>query len=124
VQAAYELTSGVKVFYTASFAAKGELTPWEGIWRIQCANGSIHLDAWTEGYGVYSVHHGSSPDKIPFSSVEKEGIRGILAEFADAVRTRRDPAISTEDNLHIPAAVAATASSSRTNARRYVADFL
>ena len=43
VTAVYELDCGFPVFYLGSLLSHGLRTPWEGNWRIQCQNGSIHL---------------------------------------------------------------------------------
>jgi predicted dehydrogenase len=113
VHAIYEMESGIPVFYLGSLIAKGKETPWEGVWRIQCEEGSIHLDDLGEGYGVYLVDFRQSITKIPNYVPVLEGIQGSLREFADSIRENREPQTSGKDNLYTLAALLATSISSR-----------
>ncbi|MEH7305241.1 Gfo/Idh/MocA family protein [Neobacillus drentensis] len=113
VHAVYEMESGMPVFYLGSLLSKGNQTPWEGIWRIQCEEGSIHLDNLGKGYGVYLVDSSESITKIPNLVPDLEDIHGVLREFADSIRENREPQNSGRDNLHTLATLFATGKSSR-----------
>lgn len=124
VHAVYEMESGIPVFYLGSLISKGFQTTWEGIWRIQCEEGSIHLDDLGQGYGVYLVNSSQSVTKIPNLVPDLEGIHGVLREFADSIRENREPKISGRDNLHTLAALIATSTSSREGTTTYPSEFL
>jgi len=113
VNALYQTEIGVPVFYTASLLAKGASTPWEGKWRIQCEEGSIHLDDLGEGYGVYVVSNDQTKRKMPLYVPEKNNIHGVLAEFAHSIREGREASTSGRDNLSTLEALFATSESSR-----------
>ncbi|RKP46714.1 gfo/Idh/MocA family oxidoreductase [Cohnella endophytica] len=113
VNAVYYTGIGVPVFYTASLLAKGASTPWEGKWRIQCREGSIHLDDLGEGYGVYVVPHNQSIIKKPLYVPQEDNIHGVLAEFARSIREGSEAATSGRDNLNTLEALLATSESSR-----------
>ncbi|MFB9274163.1 Gfo/Idh/MocA family protein [Cohnella cellulosilytica] len=113
VQAAYDTEAGVPVFYLSSLLGQGVPDPWEGIWRFQFEKGSVHLDDRGDGYGVYVADAEQNIVKASPVASDKDGIHGVLAEFAASIRERRQPAVSGEDNLRTLAALLATAQSSR-----------
>ncbi|MGP4041089.1 Gfo/Idh/MocA family protein [Gracilibacillus sp. D59] len=124
VQAKYKMESGIPIFYLGSLVSKGITTPWEGVWRIQCEEGSIHLEDLGEGYGVYLVDSNQVKTKIAYDPPTLEGIHGILANLAAAIRDNKEPAVSGEDNLHTLAAIFATSESSKTEKLVNVRDFI
>jgi predicted dehydrogenase len=113
VHAVFETNQRVPVFYLSSLIAQGIADPWEGVWRIQCERGTIHLDDLGEGYGVYTVEAEKTKIKLPFVPNRLEGMHGTLAEFAQAIRVKRLPQASGLDNLQTLAALFATADSSK-----------
>ncbi len=113
VSAIYETESGIPVSYIASLVAKGAEVPWEGVWRIQLEKGIIHLDDLGEGYGVYVVDSHKNKTKYPLVIPEREAISGVLDEFAQSIREKREPLISGRDNLQTLAVLFATNESSR-----------
>jgi predicted dehydrogenase len=113
VHALYEMESGITVMYLGSLVSKGLSTQWEGSWRIQCEEGSIHLDDLGEGYGVYLVDAEMNKVKMEFVTPAMESIHGSLGEFAASIRESREPATSGKDNIHTLAALVATSLSSR-----------
>ncbi|WP_438348775.1 Gfo/Idh/MocA family protein [Paenibacillus sp. FA6] len=113
VQAVYELENGISVFYIGSLLSKGQATPWESSWRIQCENGSIHIDDLGQGHGVYVVDDRGSLSKLDLLQPEKESVDAVLAEFAAAIRENRESYLSAEDNLQTMAALIATSISSK-----------
>lgn len=113
VQAVYDTETGVPVFYLSSLLAQGKADAWEGNWRFQFERGSIHLDDLGRGYGVYSIDAAGEIAKHDSVVNEKEGIHGVLAEFAASIRESREPEASGKDNLRTLAALFATAASSK-----------
>ncbi|MFC5449089.1 Gfo/Idh/MocA family protein [Paenibacillus aestuarii] len=113
VHAVYDTKRGIPVFYLSSLLAQGIADPWEGVWRIQCERGTIHLANLGEGYGVYTVDAEKVITKLPLVPNEFVGIHGVLAEFAQAIRENRVPRASGSDNLQTLAALFATADSSK-----------
>lgn len=113
VHAVYEMDSGLPVFYLGSLYSKGLTSVWEVHWRVQCERGSIYMDDLGDGYGVYLFDESGRKEKIPMLKPEREGIHGVLAEFAGAIRQDREPFISGADNLHTIAALIATSASSQ-----------
>lgn len=113
VQATYELESGLPIFYLGSLISKGKITPWEGVWRVQCEQGSIHLDDLGDGYGVYVVDANQHKTKVNVEFESPDGIHGSLAHFAKAIREDFQPITSGVDNLKTLAALFATSASSK-----------
>lgn len=113
VHAIYEMETGIPIFYIGSLVSAGYETPWEGIWRIQCEKGSVHLDDLGKGFGVYLVNSSQTLTKMTNLVPDLESIHGVLREFADSIRENREPKISGEDNLHTLATLIATSRSSR-----------
>lgn len=113
VSATCEMECGVPVFYLGSLLSKGILTPWEGVWRIQCEEGSIHLDDMGEGYGVYVVDANQIKTKMDYLPPTSDGIHGVLEDFASAIREDRQPLSSGEDNLYTLATLFAISNSSQ-----------
>jgi predicted dehydrogenase len=123
VYGVYEMELGISVFYLGSLISKGNQSPWEGIWRIQCEEGSIHLDDLGDGYGVYLVDSYQSITKIPNHVPKLEDIHGVLREFAEAIRENKEPQISGKDNLHTLAALFASSKSSSEGRTAYPSTF-
>jgi len=113
VSAVYETDTGIPVFYVSSLMAKGIRQPWEGIWRFQFEQGSVHLDDLGEGYGVYVIDANQTLTKVSAYVPEYESIHGVLSEFAQSIKEQREPSTSGRDNLHTLAALLATSHSSR-----------
>ncbi|MFP5115396.1 Gfo/Idh/MocA family protein [Bacillaceae bacterium C204] len=124
VSAIYELDTGLPVFYFGSLLAKGLATPWEGTWRIQCEEGSIHLDDLGQGYGVYLVDANQQKVKWTEQITNPDGIHGTLIEFALSIREDRQPMSSGQDNLHTLAALFATSTSSKDGKVMYPIDLI
>lgn len=124
VHAIFEMESGISVFYTGSLVSKGISMPWEGAWRIQCENGSIHLDDLGDGYGVYLVKEYDEKEKMQYTQQVSDGIAGVLEELAEAIRQDRQPLISGRDNLNTLATIFAVSSSSKEHIYKYPAEFI
>ncbi|MGZ9583365.1 Gfo/Idh/MocA family protein [Paenibacillus marinisediminis] len=113
VHAMFEYENGLSAFYTGSLLSKGLATPWEGIWRIQCEQGSLHLADMGQGHGVYMVDEQGQVTKLNTLKLEKESVDAVLSEFAASIREDRQPSISGADNLYTMATLLATDLSSK-----------
>lgn len=96
-----ELQGGVHFSYSGDWSALGKCTSWNGVWRLQCAAGSIHLDEenrisiarcekWMKNPSIEAV-------EIP--PVELNGQAELLRRFARAIRTGTPAQTSGQDNL-------------------------
>lgn len=98
----FSFPRGVQVLYDGSLEAPGACDPWQGIWRIECERGALHLADLGQGFGVYLSQ---APDTITLLQSFGEppgpasGIPGVLHEFAVALREGRRPAGDGRDNL-------------------------
>lgn len=123
VQAVFELEGGLPIFYLGSLLSKGLSSPWEGNWRIQCENGSIHLEDLGNGYGVYLVDDQQAISVVPLPNA-RDSIRSVLAEFETAILNQQKPQSSGEDNLYTLAALIATSASSQDGQEKHPSDYL
>jgi predicted dehydrogenase len=95
-----ELDDGTPFSYSGDWSALGRQTTWNGNWRLQCAEGSIHLErdqiavARSE---KWSKNESETPVEIP--PVEQNGQARLLADFATAIRTGQPAETSGADNL-------------------------
>jgi predicted dehydrogenase len=124
VHAAFEMESGIPVFYTGTLLSKGLSTSWEGKWRIQCKNGSIHLDDLGQGYGVYVADEHENVTRVPLEWTDYADVKKVFAEFASSIREDREPAISGRDNLLTLATQLATNKSSKENRQVAISEIL
>jgi len=107
-----ELDGGMQFSYSGDWTARGRSTAWNGNWRLQCAEGSIHLES-----DQISVARCEKWNKNPsVSAVEIPAIAGtgqaaLLARFAEAIRSGKPAETSGCDNLRSFAAVMAAVTS-------------
>src|SRR5207247_5394647 len=69
-----ELDDGTPFSYSGDWSALGRQTKWNGDWRLQCAEGSIHLD--DDKISLSRCHRwGKNPSskKVPLDPVEASG---------------------------------------------------
>lgn len=86
----------VSVTYTGSWCANGAGTPWNGEWRVLCADGSAIL----RDDKVFVQRRDGQPwEEIPLDPLARGGQDHLLHEFVAAVREGRQPETSAEDNL-------------------------
>ena len=103
-----ELAGGLPFSYSGDWSANGQITPWNGHWRLQCAEGSVHLvdDKITVGecirWGKDEVLR-----KIPALDIPHPEMHGTLHAFAEAIRTGTPAETCGADNLFSFGAVAA-----------------
>lgn len=102
VDCSFAFPRDVRAHYTGSLEAPGAGDPWQGVWRIECERGALHLTDLGQGYGLYLSR---SPDSVElleaFGTPPSPGsaIAGTLREFAAALREGRRPQSDGRDNL-------------------------
>jgi predicted dehydrogenase len=109
-----ELDGGIPFSYSGDWSGLGRTTSWNGNWRIQCAEGSLHLEndriqsVRCERWGKDPV---SKDHDIP--ATERNTERQMFYEFTEAVRTGVPAQISGHDNIWSFGAVMAGLQSAR-----------
>lgn len=111
-----ELTGGATFSYSGDWSARGRTTSWNGGWRLQCAEGSIHADR--DLVSVVRCARGWDWTETQASIDTPEPALGgqdaTLADFAQAIRTGQPGATSGRDNLWTFGAVMAAVESAKT----------
>jgi len=103
-----ELEGGIPFSYSGDWSALGRTTSWNGDWRLQCANGSLHMEldkvssAGCERWGREVVVEAMEPPAI-----ERVGQAHTLHDFAEAIRSGNPAETSGEDNIKSFGAVVA-----------------
>ena len=103
-----ELEDGTPFLYSGDWSARGKSTSWNGDWRLQCAEGSLHWekDEIFIARGERWMKN-ETQEKVEIPEVEFEGLNGTLHAFAQAIKTGVPAPTSGEDNLQTFAAVMA-----------------
>jgi predicted dehydrogenase len=120
-----ELDDGTPFSYSGDWSALGRQTGWNGNWRLQCAEGSIHLDREKVAIARcerWSKNEAESPVDVP--PAPHNGQARLLADFAAAIRTGVAAQTSGSDNLWSFAAVIAGVMSATKGKTINVADLL
>jgi predicted dehydrogenase len=103
-----ELEGGIPFSYSGDWSAVGRSTSWNGTWRLQCAEGSIHLEDDVIALArceKWNKNLRQVPIDIP--PVERTGQVALLHRFAESIRTNTPAETSGADNLWSFAAVMA-----------------
>jgi len=109
-----ELDDGTPFSYSGDWSARGRQTPWNGDWRLQCAEGSVHLDQneviveRCERWGKNPSSEHVSPDPV-----DQNGQARLLQDFANAIRSNKPSETNGADNLWSFGAVIAGVTSVR-----------
>jgi len=109
-----ELEGGIPFSYSGDWSARGRATSWNGNWRLQCAEGSLHLDD-----NRVSIARSDKWMKDPTSveieaePIEYEAQAATLHQFAESIRSGQPAQTSGEDNLFSFGAVMAGVISAR-----------
>jgi predicted dehydrogenase len=124
-----ELEGGIPFSYSGDWSGKGRNTSWNGDWRLQCAEGSLHLDSRNpDRVSIARSSRGFSPDTteqtVTFDKVELQAQHATLKHFVDAIRTGKPAEISGEDNLWSFGAVMAGVKSAETGLAIDVREFI
>jgi predicted dehydrogenase len=115
--AAILFEGGLAVSYRGSWVSSGSNTPWAGEWRMQFEGGEV---LWTSRGDESSVadvvnvqRPGQKVEVIPLPRLNRIDRWGSLAEFASAIRGRREPESSGRANLGSIALMVAAVESTR-----------
>jgi predicted dehydrogenase len=105
---------GVVVSYRGSWITAGPVTPWAGQWSLEFERGEVF---WTSG-GDDRKHdrvvvrpRGGHPRSAKLNPMARTGPWGTITEFAECVRSGREPETSGRNNLGTVAFVAAAVES-------------
>ena len=95
-----ELQGNIPFSYSGDWSAIGRSTGWNGQWRLQCAQGSIHLenDAITIAR-CEKWNKNPTQEQIDIPPVERAGQAALLHAFAESIRTGVPAQTSGADNL-------------------------
>jgi predicted dehydrogenase len=99
----FTMDGGARVVYNASWHPRGQLTDWNGVWRIECEHGYLVL-----GHDAVRVYEGDDPHRA--GTADEERIEPLVAlpytdqsavfmDVAEAVRTGRPAPTTARDNL-------------------------
>jgi predicted dehydrogenase len=113
-----ELEGGLPFTYRGDWTARGRSTSWNGTWRLQCAEGSIHAenDQLTVAR-CEKWNKNPTSEAVEVPAVERNSQAALLARFAKAIRTDKPAETSGLDNLWSFAAVMAGVISARERGR-------
>jgi predicted dehydrogenase len=107
--ALFEMSSGARVLYSASWCAKGQHDDWNGSWQIECERGTISYRQ-----GRITIHHApglykvESVEEVPLEPLEPKAQAFVLDDFIQAVTEGRRPRTDVFDNIRSVAMVFAT----------------
>ena len=120
-----ELDGGIPFSYSGDWSARGRATSWNGNWRLQCAEGSIHLDD-NKIAVARSDRWNKNPtsDLIEIPDLPLSGQAALLARFAESIRSGAPAETNGQDNLWSFAAVRAGVLSAREGRAVNVAQIL
>jgi predicted dehydrogenase len=119
------LDGNIPFSYSGDWSGRGRSTSWNGNWRLQCSEGSIHLEdnkitiARSERWNKNVSYHPIDIPSVPF-----EGQAALLKRFADAIRNNAPGETSGADNLWSFGAVTAGVISAKEGRSVDVADLI
>jgi len=99
IEATYEMENGVIFHYSGNYATRGEDTPYSGIWRIECAQGSISFMGDAEVH-VTIRRREKPPEEVPPVAAGRSGDSHLLASLVAAVQHNEPAPTAVQDNLH------------------------
>ncbi len=113
-----EMAGGQSVSITASRESRGQTDTYLGRWRFCGPDGSIHVNDFGQGPGVYvDRDRQSAPRLVAAGATTEEGFQLQLDEFAASLREGRPAATDCLDNLRTLAACFAVAEAYRRGRR-------
>jgi predicted dehydrogenase len=102
VSCSFTFDDEIHAAYYGSLEAPGRRDPWQGVWRVECEQGALHLGDLGSGYGLYRTRSLDTVELLEaFGEPPDPGsaISGTLAECAAALRAGRRPQSDARDNL-------------------------
>ncbi|MCL5947066.1 MAG: Gfo/Idh/MocA family oxidoreductase [Chloroflexi bacterium] len=92
---AFHFPNGAVATYSASWCSQAGDTPWNGNWRIECANGVV----WLQEDQVTLAHTGSKPHNVELLPMLHTDQAYLLREFHRAVTEHITPPTISTDNI-------------------------
>jgi predicted dehydrogenase len=110
-----QLEDGTVFSYSGDWSAKGRPTSWSGTWRLQGAEGSLHLEN-DELQVARCERWANNPtsEKIELPALEFSERAATLHHFSDAIQSGQPSELDGADNLWSFGAVMAGIESART----------
>ncbi|HEX3358921.1 MAG TPA: Gfo/Idh/MocA family oxidoreductase [Tepidisphaeraceae bacterium] len=95
-----ELDGGMPFSYSGDWSAIGRTTGWSGNWRLQCAEGSIHLEQdKIEIWRCEKWGKDAKREEIAVPPLNENGQQALLRRFAEAIRSGTPGETNGQDNL-------------------------
>ncbi|PTY01040.1 hypothetical protein DB346_15670 [Verrucomicrobia bacterium LW23] len=120
-----DLEGGVTFSYSGDWSARGRVTSWNGSWRLQGPEGSLHAE--NDVVSLETCQRWSKePTRQEFANdtTARDPQGETLHRFAEAIRTGVPAETSGADNLHSLSTLIAAIESIRTGAPVMVADVI
>ncbi|MFA4016181.1 MAG: hypothetical protein RUDDFDWM_001284 [Candidatus Fervidibacterota bacterium] len=95
----FEFQDGIMVTHHALGCSVGKADHWQGEWRIDGEKGSL---SWEEGklvYGRSLPSEQATIQELPLDPLPFVDTKAVLVEFVSAVKEKREPECSAQDNL-------------------------
>lgn len=117
----FEFPDGLWATHVSVGCAVGEMTGWNGDWRIEGDKGTLTWEASGKIWHTH-LHRTPKPVREEIFSVPMPGGNPILNEFAAAVKEGRDPECAAADNIKSVAMVFAAIKSAKEKRRVALAE--
>ena len=118
IEATYGLENGVIVHYSGNYCSHGCITPYSGLWRIECSEGSIHFHGDTEiVVRVRRGHEALDGEAVPLETCDHGGNGELLRTFGRAIERGEPAPTRAADNLNSLEMIWAAVESSETGRR-------
>ncbi len=109
------LDDGTRMSYAGDWSARGRPTSWQGAWKLQGSKGRLIFDDDTGVVIQTSTFSGKDLEETPIPMHEPiNSKKGLLAAFAESIRTGKPGLTNGRDNLKTLAAVIAAVESCET----------
>ena len=112
--AIFDLKNGVVVNYSANYSTRGPNTPYSGIWRIECAEATIHLNPRGENGELWISRDKGDLEQVDCPEPELGSGAQLLADLAKAIQDGVTPPTHAKDNLNSVAMIWAIIESATT----------
>ena len=131
----FQTDGGIAITYTGSWAPRGRVTGWDGMWEILGESGSIRWDGedvWVRPLfrpliaklETRAFRREWSGRRAKPVRIEEADRLGSLAEFSGAIREGRQPETNGRDNIRSLALTVAAVESARRGAAVDIAELL
>jgi len=114
-EAIFEMVNGVVINYSANYSTHGPNQPYGGVWRVECARGTIHLSPTEKEGELWVSREKSELEPVRFAAPAVGANGQLLVDLARAVHEGITPPTHAKDNLKSLAMIWAIVESSQTN---------